>query len=120
MTNDGEQELFEALRAAAWTFEKEKNGRFRGSIIACRAIGRFILRKTGGLELAAPFLQIAGAFEDLEKGGKPALFFKKTAAEKERLRSPERKHHQILAAAAVEVRSRFMKIKIAQAAAEVA
>jgi hypothetical protein len=48
-------------------------------------------------------LQIAAAFEDLERGGKPRLFSKKSVPEKERERSPERKHVQMLAAAALEV-----------------
>ena len=48
-------------------------------------------------------MQIAAAFEVLERGGKPRLFSKKTVADKERERSPERKHIQRLAAAALEV-----------------
>src|SRR5262245_5837466 len=98
-----EAEFAETLRQAAWIFENEKNGRFLGSIIACRAVARFIYRRNGGAELAAPFLHIAEAFEELEKGGTPRLFSKKTALEKERERSPERKHIQRLAAMALEV-----------------
>jgi len=96
-------EFVNALRQAAWIFEKEKNGRFLGSIVACRAVARFIHQRGGGAELAGPFLQIAVAFEDLEKGGKPRLFSKKTEPDKERERSPERKHIQMLAAVALEV-----------------
>jgi hypothetical protein len=98
-----EREFLETLRQAAWIFEKEKDGRFLGSIVACRAVVRFIRLRNGGAELAGPFVQIAAAFEALERGGKPRLFSKKTVADKERERSPERKHIQRLAAAALEV-----------------
>jgi hypothetical protein len=98
-----EQEFAETLRLAAFIFQNEKNGRFQGSILACRAVARFIHQRGGGAELAGPFLQIAAAFEELERGGKPRLFSKKSVPEKERERSPERKHSQMLAAAALEV-----------------
>jgi hypothetical protein len=98
-----ERELAETLRQAAYVFEKEKDGRFLGPIAACRAVAHFIRRRDWGAELAGPFLQMATAFEVLEKGGKPRLFSKKTVPEKERERSPERKHVQRLAAAAPEV-----------------
>jgi hypothetical protein len=98
-----ELELLETLRQAAWIFEKEQDGRFQGSIIACRAVARFIHRRGGGAELAGPFAQIAAAFAFLEKGGRPTLFAKKTVPARERDRSPERKHVQRLAAAALEV-----------------
>jgi len=98
-----EQEFVETLRQAAFVFQNEKNGRFQGSIFACQAVARFIHQKGGGAELAGPFLQIAAAFKELERGGKPKLFSKKTVPEKERERSPERKHIQMLAAAALEV-----------------
>jgi hypothetical protein len=98
-----EQEFAESLRQAAYVFENEKDGRFLGSILACRTVARFIKQRNGGAELAAPFLQIAIAFEDLERGGKPRLFSKKSTPEKERERSPERKHIQLLAAVALEV-----------------
>jgi IS5 family transposase len=98
-----EREFAENLRQAAYVFENEKDGRFRGSILACRTVARFIYQRNGGAELAAPFLHIATAFEDLERGGKPRLFSKKSAPEKERERSPERKHIHVLAAAALEV-----------------
>jgi hypothetical protein len=98
-----EQEFAETLRQAAYIFEKEKNGRFQGSILACRAVARFIHQRGGGAELAGPFLQIAEAFAELERGGKPRLFSKKSVPEKERERSPERKHIHRLAAVALEV-----------------
>jgi hypothetical protein len=102
-----EREFAETLRQAAYVFENEKNGRFLGSILACRAVARFIYQKRGGAELAGPFLSIADAFEDLERGGKPKLFSKKSVPEKERERSPERRHIHMLAAAALEVMVRF-------------
>ncbi len=98
-----EQEFAENLRLAAYIFEKEKDGRFQGSILACRAVARFIYQRRGGAELAGPFLQIAEAFRVLERGGKPRLFSKKSVPEKERERSPERKHIHMLAAGALEV-----------------
>jgi hypothetical protein len=98
-----EQEFAETLRQAAYIFEKGKDGRFQGSILACRAVARFIYQRGGGAELAGPFLQIAEAFRELERGGKPRLFSKKSATEKERERSPERKHIHMLAAVALEV-----------------
>jgi hypothetical protein len=81
--------------------------RFQGSIFACKAVARFIYRRGGGAELAGPLLQTAAAFEDLARGGKPRLFLKKSTPEKERERSPERKHIQMLAAAALEVMIRL-------------
>ena len=102
-----EEEFMETLRQAAFIFEREKDGRFDGSIFACKAVARFIHRRGGGAELAGPFLQIAAAFEDLARGGKPRLFSKKSTAEKERERSPERKHVHVLAAAALEVMVRL-------------
>jgi hypothetical protein len=98
-----EREFAESLRAAAFIFEKEKNGRFLGSVLACQAVARFIYQRNGGAELAGPFLQIAEAFKELDRGGKPRLFSKKSAPAKERERSPERKHIHRLAAAALEV-----------------
>jgi hypothetical protein len=102
-----EQEFAETLRQAAYIFEKEENGRFQGSILACRAVARFIHQRDGGAELAGPFLQIAAAFEERERGGNPRLFSKKSTPEKERERSPERKHSHMLAAAVLEVLMRL-------------
>ena len=98
-----EAEFAEALRGAAFIFEKQVNGRFLGSILACRAVARFIHQRGGAAELAGPFLAIAESFKDLERGGQPRLFAKKTEPVKERDRSPERKHIQMLAAAVLEV-----------------
>jgi hypothetical protein len=98
-----EAEFAETLRGAAFIFENDKNGRFQGSILACRAVAHFIYCRGGGAEVASPFLQIAEAFADLERGGNPRLFAKKTVLKKERERSPERRHIQMLAAAALEV-----------------
>jgi hypothetical protein len=98
-----EREFAETLRQAAWIFENEKDGRFSGSIAACRAVARFIRRRGGGAELAGPFGQIAAAFEGLQRGVKPRLFAKKTEPEKKRERSPERKHAQKLAVVVLDV-----------------
>ena len=56
-----EEEFMETLRQAAFIFEREKDGRFHGSILACKAVVRFIYHRGGGAELAGPFLQIAAA-----------------------------------------------------------
>jgi hypothetical protein len=97
-----EREFAANLRAAAYIFQETKNGRFQGSILACAAVVEFIRRRGGAAEYAAPFMQIAEAFKDLERGGRPRLFSKKTIPDKERERSPERKHMQMLAAAMLE------------------
>jgi len=75
--------------------------------LACQAVARFNYQRGGGAELAAPFLQIAEAFKDLDRGGNPRLFSKKTVPQKERERSPERKQIHMLAAAALEVAIRL-------------
>jgi hypothetical protein len=85
-----EREFADNLRAAAYIFQTTKNGRFQGSILACAAVARFIKRRGGPAEYAAPFMQIAEAFKDLERGGRPRLFSKKTVPDKEKERSPER------------------------------
>jgi hypothetical protein len=102
-SDEAEQEFFETLRQTAFIFQNDKNGRFLGPILACRAVARFIYLKNRGAELAGPFLQIAEAFKVLERGGKPRLFTKKSTPLKERERSPERKHIHRLAAASLEV-----------------
>src|SRR5207245_10074971 len=104
---EAEREFLETLRQAAWIFQKEKNGRFLGSIVSCQAVARFIYQRGMGAELAGPFLQIAAAFKDLEKGGKPRLFSKKTEPHTERERSPGRKHTRIRAAMFVEAASKL-------------
>jgi hypothetical protein len=98
-----DQEFVESLRAAAFVFEKEAYGRFTGAPMACRAVARYIFRRGGAAELAGPFLNIAEAFDVLGKGGKPRLFAKKTTPEKERDRSPDRKHSQMLASVYLDV-----------------
>ena len=98
-----EWELSKTLREAAWIFENEKDGRFRGPIIACQAVAHFIYLRGGGAELAGPFGQIIAAFEYLKRGGEPTLFSRKKVSEKERSRSPERKHLHMLAAVCLEV-----------------
>ena len=98
-----DQHFFEALRGAAFIFEKEVHGRFTGSPLACRAVAHYIFERGGGAELAGPFLQIATAFEELGKGGKPRLFSKKTTPEREGDRSSDRKHSQMLASVFLEV-----------------
>ena len=53
---DADEELFfELLRAAAFVFETDPEGRFKGSILACRAVEQFIRVRGRGAELAGPF-----------------------------------------------------------------
>jgi hypothetical protein len=103
VADDDDQIFFETLRGAAFIFEKELHGRFKGSALACRAVAHYIYKRGGGAELAGPFTQIAAAFDELEKGGKPRLFSKKTDREKERERSPDRKHYHVLASTFLDV-----------------
>lgn len=98
-----ESEFVDNLRAAAFIFQEKKDGRFKGAVLACRSVARFIYQRGGAPELAGPFLQIAEAFTDLERGGKPSLFSKKSVPAKARERSPERKHIHRLASASLEV-----------------
>ena len=97
------EEFFENLRAAAWVFETQKDGRFTGAILACKSVEHLIAVHERGAELAGPFRRISEAFADRERGGNPALFKKKTAAKGPRSRSPEHKKDQTLAAAFLEV-----------------
>jgi len=117
--DDVEAAFFETLREAAWIFENEADGRFRGPIIACTAVTWFIHQRGGGAELAGPFVQTARAFAALKRGEQPTLFTKKTAAAKERARSPERRVIQRLAAAALEVLVRLGE-RVPTAAATIA
>lgn len=102
LPDEVEREFEDLLQVAAYIFQTKKNGRFEGAIRACAAVAQFIKRRGGPAEYAAPFMHIAEAFKDLEKGGRPRLFSKKTVPDKERERSPERKHIQMLAAAMLE------------------
>jgi hypothetical protein len=115
-SDEVEREFWENLRAAAYIFEKKENGRFNGSIMTCRAVARFIYRRNGAPTLAVPFLNTALAFAEREKGGNPRLFSKKTEPDKERERSPERKHIQRLAAAFLEVLVKLGETREAAAA----
>jgi hypothetical protein len=102
-TDSVEREFAEALRVAAYVFQHELDGRFRGAILACQAVIRLIKLRGGGAELAGPFVRIAEAFADLEAGGNPSLFAPKNSSTKERARSPERRVIHALAAAALDV-----------------
>src|SRR5258706_6930055 len=83
-----EREFAETLRQAAWIFEKEKDGRFLGSIVACRAVICFINQRGGGAEPAGPFLRIAEAFEALGKRGKTRILSEKNEPGQGSERSP--------------------------------
>ncbi len=96
------RELLESLWYAADTFENEGDGGLEGAKLACRAVARFIAVRHENPRLAAPLLTIVQSFVDLERGLDPPLF-SKNAKPRERERSSQRKHLQMLAAVALEV-----------------
>jgi hypothetical protein len=96
------RELLESLWYASHTFENESDGGLEGAKLACRAVARFIGVRHEDPRLAAPFLNIMQSFNDLERGLDPPLFSKSVRL-RERERSSQRKHLQMLAAVAMEV-----------------
>lgn len=96
------RELLESLWYACETFKNEGDGGLEGAKLACRAVARFIAVRHENPELAAPFLAIMQSFVDLEQGLEPPLFSTKPRP-RERERSSQRKHVQMLAAVAMEV-----------------
>jgi hypothetical protein len=96
------RELMESLWYASETFENEGDGGLEGAKLACRAVGRFIAVRHENPRLAAPFLTIMQSFNDLEQGLTPPLF-SKNPKPRERERSSQRKHLQMIAAVAMEV-----------------
>jgi hypothetical protein len=87
-------------------FQAEGDGGLEGAKLACRAVARFIAVRHENPELAAPFLAIMQSFTDLERGLEPPLFSTKPRP-RERERSSQRKHLQMLAAVALEVLAEF-------------
>ena len=85
-----EWELSKTLREAAWVFENEKNGRFHGSIAACKGVARFIYLRGGGAELAGPFGQLAARSRPCKR--RQARAFLKNGIRKGAVAPPERKH----------------------------
>lgn len=96
------RELMESLSYASELFKNEGDGGIEGARRACIAAARFLWVRDENPELAAPFLAIATSFNDLEQGLEPPLFAKNVTP-KERDRSSQRKHSQLLAAVAMEV-----------------
>jgi hypothetical protein len=96
------RELLESLWYASDTFENEGDGGLEGAKLACRAVARFIGVRHENPRLAAPFLTIMQSFADLERGLDPPLF-SKNVKPRERERSSQRKHLQMLAAVAMDV-----------------
>ena len=68
------RELMENLYVATKTFQEEGDGGIEGAKLACRAVVRFVAVRHENPELAAPFLAIYKAFEDLEREIEPELF----------------------------------------------
>jgi uncharacterized membrane protein YccC len=96
------RELLESLWYASETFEDEGDGGLEGAKRACRAVARFIAVRHENPRLAAPFLTIMQSFNDLEQGLDPPLF-STNLKPRERERSSQRKHVQMVAAVAMEV-----------------
>ncbi len=96
------RELLETLWYSCHEFENEGDGGLAGAKLACRAVARFLAVRHENPRLAAPFLTIMQSFADLERGLDPPLF-SKNVKPRERDRSSQRKHHQMLAAVATEV-----------------
>ena len=107
------RELLESLWYASETFENEGDGGLEGAKLACRAVGRFIAVRHENPGLAAPFLTIMQSFNDLEQGLDPPLF-SKNLKPRERERSSQRKHVQMVAAVAMEVLMRLGQDDAAQ------
>jgi hypothetical protein len=96
------RELLEALFYAVDRFENEGDGGRKGARIASVAAARFLAVRHEDPRLAGPFLAIAQSLDDLKRGLNPPLFSRQIEA-RERDRSSERKHVQMLAGAAMEV-----------------
>lgn len=96
------RELLESLWYASQLFENEGDGGLAGAKLACRAVARFIGVRHENPWLASPFLTMMQSFDDLQRGLDPPLF-SKNVEPKERERSSQRKHLQMLAVVATEV-----------------
>ena len=96
------RELLESLWYASETFKNEGDGGLEGAKLACHAVARFIGVRHENPTLAAPFLTIMASFADLERGLDPPLFSNNVKL-RERERSSQRKHLQMLAAVALDV-----------------
>ncbi len=112
------RELLESLWYASDRFENEGDGGLEGAKLACHAVARFIAVRHENPGLAAPFLMIMQSFNDLEAGLDPPLFSKDVKL-RERERSSQRKHLQMLAAVAMEVQVE-LGIQLKDAARQVA
>ena len=97
-----ERELLQHLWYAAETFLKEGDGGLEGCKIACQAVARLLAVRHQNPELAAPFLALRAALEDIEGGVRPDLFSTDPALRK-RSRSSQRKHMQMLASVALDL-----------------
>jgi hypothetical protein len=96
------RELMESLWYASDTFENEGDGGLKGGKLACQAVARFLAVRHENPVLAAPFLTVMQSFADLEQGLDPPLFSRDVRL-RERDRSSQRKHLQMLAAVSMEV-----------------
>jgi hypothetical protein len=96
------RELMESLWYASKTFRDEGDGGIEGAKIACKAVARLIGVRHENPELAAPFLALRAALEDVERGVQPELFSHDPSLKK-RSRSSQRKHLQMLASVALDV-----------------
>jgi hypothetical protein len=97
-----EFELLEALWYASKTFREEGDGGLEGCKIACRGVARFLAVRHRNPELAAPFLALHAALQDVDRGVPPELFSTDPSLRK-RSRSSHRKHLRMLASVALDV-----------------
>src|SRR3954467_15107503 len=100
--NAAYDELMKGLWMAAENFRNEGDGGIEGAKLACRAVARFIAVRHVDPELAAPFLALHAAFEDLERGIQPELF-STDVSQKRRSRSSQRQYLQLLASVLLDV-----------------
>lgn len=96
------RELMQKLWYANELFRNEGDGGLEGAKTACLAIKDYIAVRHENPELAAPFISIAQAFEDLERGITPEIF-STDVRPKKRPRSSEHRRLQIFAAALLDV-----------------
>jgi hypothetical protein len=96
------RELMEKLWYAADLYRNEGDGGLDGARTACLAVKDFIAVRHENPELAAPFLAIAQALQDLEQGVAPDLF-STSVTPRQRSRSSEHRRLQVLAASLLDI-----------------
>jgi hypothetical protein len=96
------RELLTNLYLASYAWREEGDGGIKGAQLACRAIVRFVGVRHQNPELAAPFLDLLAAFEDLRTNLDPELFSNQLKV-RERPRTTRGWHLRMLASVAMDV-----------------